>query len=125
MNEKRKDALAGERGRANEETKESCLDNECGLSLAGGNTESDQNNGGCRRHSGRRRVHGDAQLAVLGGGLILMQVRGLSEGEQRQEDQAQRGDGNPEAMLWHAAFSELDIDAHAHTFNTSLSRATI
>ena len=82
----RKDALAGDWGRADEEAGKSLPGNDSGLDPRRGCPEGDHDNdgwGGCR---GRRRMHGDAQLAVVGVSLIGVQVRGLSEGQQGQED---------------------------------------
>lgn len=45
---------------------------------------------GCRNHrGGRHRVHHNAQLAVVGIGLVGMQMRHLGNGQKREQDEAQ------------------------------------
>ena len=46
----------------------------------------DDGRSGCRH--GRQRVHHNAQLAVVGVGLVGVQVRYLGDGQQRQKDKA-------------------------------------
>lgn len=62
--------------------------NEEGLGLRGGRTHLHQRNGGGRGRDGRRRVHHDAQLAVIGVGLVRVQVGDLGHGQQGKKDKA-------------------------------------
>jgi hypothetical protein len=85
---KRKDALAGERRWANEEANLPLAGNYDGLGLGCGSSQlhdDDDCRSGCDR---RDRVHGDAELAMIGVALTGMQVRDLSDGERGKKDEA-------------------------------------
>ncbi|MDR3754096.1 MAG: hypothetical protein P4K93_09990 [Terracidiphilus sp.] len=43
-------------------------------------------------NDGNHRVHDDAQLAVIGVGLVGVQVRNLGDGQKRQQDKTHGGD---------------------------------
>ena len=90
----RRDALAGAGRRADEEAELGLADSQNGLGLRDGGAEEHKDNdrgGNCR---GRHRVHGDAQLAMIGVGIAGVQVRDLGYGQKRQQEQA-HGDDNP------------------------------
>jgi hypothetical protein len=81
---KRDDALAGDRRRANEEANLPLAGNDDELGLGRGSSQlhnEDVRRSGCDR---RNRVHGDAELAMIGVALAGVQVRDLSNGERRQ-----------------------------------------
>ncbi len=94
---KRKDALAGDGRGANEEANLPLAGNYYRLGLGRGSSQlhdDDDCSSGC---DWRDRVHGDAELAMIGVALAWVQVRDLSNGERGQKDEAQDGDGGQEA----------------------------
>jgi hypothetical protein len=62
--------------------------NEDGLGLRSGSAQVHKHNDGRSYRSGHHRVHDDAQLAVIGIGLVGVQVRNLSHRQHRQQYQA-------------------------------------
>jgi hypothetical protein len=94
---KRNDALAGDRRRANEEANLPLAGNYDRLGLGRGSSQlhnDDDCGSGC---DGRDRVHGDAELAMIGVALAGVKVRDLSNSERSQEDEAQDCDGRQKA----------------------------
>jgi len=85
---KRKDALQGDGGRANKETDLPLMGNCDGFGLRGGGAKVHEHDDGSGDRSRRHRVHDDAQLAVIGVGLVGMDVRNLGYGQHRQQSQA-------------------------------------
>jgi hypothetical protein len=61
------------------------------LGLGRRGSQLHQNDGSRRNRRGRHRVHHDAQLAVIGIGLVGMQVRNLGYGQDRQQGKAYGG----------------------------------
>jgi hypothetical protein len=53
------------------------------------NADLDHHDSGRSDRSRGRRVHGDAQGAVVGGGFSLMDVRNLNDREEGQKEKAQ------------------------------------
>jgi len=94
---RRKDALAGDRRRANEEANLPLTGNYDGLGLGRGSTQLHDDNDGRRGCDRRDRMHGDAELAVIGIALAWVQVSDLSNGERGQKDEAQNRDGRQKA----------------------------
>jgi len=88
---RRGDALAGDWGWANKETRLALPRHEDGLGLGSGSPELHKNDGRHSGSNGRCRVHDDAQRAVVRVIGIGMEVGNLSYGEQRQQDKANRG----------------------------------
>ena len=125
LNERRNDALAGDRRRANEEANLPLAGNYDGLGLGRGSSQlhdDDDCRSGC---DGRDRVHGDAELAVIGVALARVQVRDLCNGERGQKDETQDGDGRQKAKreaasnaascaLWGAAFAAENCSESRH-----------
>src|ERR1700722_8731448 len=122
---KRSDALAGERRRANEEANLPLAGNYDGFSLGRGSSQLHDNDDGRSGCDGRDRVHGDAELAMIGVALAGVQVRDLSNGKRGQKDEAQDGDGRQEAgrdaipcaascALWGAAFAAENCGESRH-----------
>jgi hypothetical protein len=62
--------------------------NDDGLGLRGGRTHLHQLDGGRRGRDRHRRVHHDAQLAMIGVGLAGVQVGDLGHGQQGKKDKA-------------------------------------
>ena len=118
-------ALAGDRRGSNEEANLPLAGNYDGLGLGRGSSQlhdDDDCGSGC---DGRDRVHGDAELAVIGVALAGMQVRDLGNGERGQKDEAQDGDGRQKAKreaasnaascaLWGAAFAAENCGESRH-----------
>jgi hypothetical protein len=94
---RRKDALAGDRRRANEETNLPLAGNYDGLGLGRGSSQLHDDDDGRSGSHGRHRVHCDAELAMIGVALARMQVGDLSNGERGQKDEAQDCDGRQKA----------------------------
>jgi hypothetical protein len=86
---KTEDALAGDWRRADEETGGETPGDDDGLGLGRGCSQLHENDGGCNRRDGHRRVHDDAKLAVIGVGRVGVQVRDLRKGEQGKQEEAQ------------------------------------
>jgi len=85
---RRKDALPGNGRRANEKADLPLVGNDDGIGLGrGGSQLHDHNHRRGHRH-GHHRVHHDAQLAVIGVGLVGVQVRNLGYGQHCQQNQA-------------------------------------
>ena len=63
--------------------------------------QDDQNDRGGNHRNRSRRVHGDAQLAMIRVALEYVVVRHLDEGQKRQQGQTQQS-GSPKS-LWPAA----------------------
>lgn len=67
----------------------------------------DQNHD-CRGHRNRRRrVHGNAQLAMVGIAAERMHVRDLSNGQQRQQGKTQHSDRRQSAQLCRPSTAEM------------------
>lgn len=62
-----------------------------GLKNRRGALNLDQNNHGGRDRHRRRRMHHDAQRAVVGIGVKLVHVRDLRDGQQRKQEQTEHG----------------------------------
>jgi hypothetical protein len=93
---RRKDALAGDRRRANKEANLPLAGNYDGLGLGRGSSQLHDDDDGRSSGHGRHCVHGDAELAMVGIALAWVQVRDLSNGERGKKDEAQDGDGRQE-----------------------------
>jgi hypothetical protein len=94
---RRKDALAGERRRANEEANLPLAGNYDRFGLRRGSSQlhdDDDCRSGC---NGRNRVHCDAKLAMIGIALAGVEVRDLSNGECGKKDETQDGHGRQKA----------------------------
>lgn len=63
------------------------MGNNDGIGLRRGSSQLHDDNDGRGGGNRRQRVHGDAQLTMVGVRLVRVQVRGLSQGEHRQQDQ--------------------------------------
>jgi hypothetical protein len=94
---KRKDALTGDRRRANEEANLPLAGNYDGLGLGRGSSQLHDDDDGRGGSHGRHRVHCDAELAMIGVALARMQVRDLSNGKRGQKDEAQDRDRRQKA----------------------------
>ena len=66
--------------------------NEDGLGLRSGSAQVHKHNDSCSYRGGHQRVHDDAQLAVIGVGLVGMGVRNLGYGQHGQQNQAKHRD---------------------------------
>ncbi len=97
LNGRRKDALAGDRRRANEEANLPLAGNDDGLGLGRGRSQLHDDDDGSSSGNGHHRVHDDAQLAVIGVGLVGVEVRDLGYGQHRQQEQAEDCHGRQEA----------------------------
>jgi hypothetical protein len=89
----RKDALAGDGRRPNEEANLPLASNYDGLSRGSGGSQLHDDDDSRRRRNRDYRVHHDAQLAVIRVGVVRVKVRSLSDGQHRQQDQAEHRDG--------------------------------
>jgi len=87
----RKDALQGDGRRADKEADLPLVGNEDGLGLRSRSAQVHEHDNSRRNRRGRHRMHDAAQLAVIGIGLVGMQVRNLGYGQNRQQDKAQSG----------------------------------
>ena len=63
-------------------------DDDVRLSRGSRGADRHQDNGGCRGSCGHCRVHHDAQLAVIGVGLVRVQVGDLGYDQQGKQDKA-------------------------------------
>ncbi len=68
------------------------MGNDDGLGLGRGGSQLHDHNHSRGSGNGHHRVHDDAQLAVIGVGLVGMQVRDLGHGQHRQQSQAKHRD---------------------------------
>jgi hypothetical protein len=75
------DALAGDWGRTNEEPGLALASDHDGLSLLGWGPKLDKHDRSCGRRSRNHRMHDNAQLAVVGVGLVRVKVRYLRNGK--------------------------------------------
>jgi hypothetical protein len=94
---KRMDALQGDRRGSDEEAELGFPGHQDWLSNRNRDAQAHKQdrNRGSRR--GRHRVHHDAQLAVIGIGLVAVYVRNLRNGQERHQDQAHGGDNRQKA----------------------------
>jgi len=104
---KRKDALAGGWRRADEVVREELAGGWRGLRLRSRFSQLHQNHCGRQGSNRNQRVHHDAQLAVVGVGLVGMKVRDLSHGEQRQQDKAHARNKQRECLPGAALSAEM------------------
>jgi hypothetical protein len=84
----RKDAPTDRRG-TNKEAELGSPDHHVRLGLGSRSAQAHKHDRNRGNRRGRHGVHRDAQLAVIGVGLVGMQVRDLRYGQKRQQDQAQ------------------------------------
>jgi len=73
------------------------VSNEDGIGLENGSSQLHDHNDGCGGRNGHHRMHHDAQLAMIGVGLVGMDVRNLGHGQHRQQNQAKRRHSRHEA----------------------------
>ena len=104
------DALAGDWRGTNEEPQLALPGNDSGLALGRGCSTLDQYD--CRRsgRDGRQGVHDNAQLAVIGVGLVRVEVCCLSDGQQGQKDEAQHSNDRQKVMPGAAACAEICLE---------------
>jgi hypothetical protein len=121
LNGRRNDALAGDRRRANEEANLPLAGNYDWLGLGRGSSQLHDDDDGSSGGNWCDRVHGDAELAMIGVALARVQVRDLCNGECGQKDETQDGDGRQEAKreaascaLWGAAFAAENCSESRH-----------
>jgi hypothetical protein len=89
--------LAGAGRGTDEEPGLALPDHDEGLGLGRGGAQLHHHNDGrCGRHW-RQCVHHDAQLAMIGVGLVGVKVRYLGHGKERQQDKTHHGDHRQEA----------------------------
>jgi hypothetical protein len=125
LNGRRNVALAGDRRRANEEANLPLAGNNDWLGLGRGSSQLHDDDDGSSGGNWRDRVHGDAELAMIGIALAWVQVRDLSNGERGQKDETQDGDSRQKAKreatssaascaLWGAAFAAENCSESCH-----------
>ena len=89
---KAEDALAGDWGRTNEEPYLGLPGNDDWLGLGCGGSQLHKDDRRCNNCNRYRRVHHDAQLAMVSVRGARMEVSHLGDGQHRQKDQAQTCD---------------------------------
>jgi hypothetical protein len=94
---KRKDALAGDRRGANEEANLPLAGNYDGLGLGRGSSQLHDDDDFRRSGNGNHSVHDNAQLAVIGVGIVRMKMSDLGYGQHRQQKQAEDCHGRQKA----------------------------
>lgn len=94
---KRNDALAGDRRRANEEANLPLAGNYYRLGLGRGSSQLHDDDDGRSGGDGNHCVHDNAQLAVIGVGIVRMKMSDLGYGQHCQKDEAQDSDGGQKA----------------------------
>jgi hypothetical protein len=102
---KRKDALRGDRRRANKEADLPLVGNDDRFGLRRGGSQLHDHNHSRSGGNWHHRVHDDAQLAVIRVGLVRVQVCNLRHRQHRQQDQAKHGNRRHKAGP-RAAFPE-------------------
>jgi hypothetical protein len=107
---KREDALAGNRGRADKEARLALPNHKDGLGLRRGRPQLHQNDGQCRNSDRRRRVHDDAQRAMVCIAFVGVQVGNLGHDKQCQQHNANHRNGREEAARCAAFRAELCLE---------------
>jgi hypothetical protein len=77
--------------------------------------DPDQGDGNRRDRDRRRRMHDDAQRAMVGGAFLRMNVRHLDYGQQREQDQAHHRRGIHRAGSGAARAGELCPESRQKT----------
>jgi hypothetical protein len=88
LNEDGEDALAGAWRGANKEASLALPDHADWRSPWDEDSQSHNLDDGCQGRDWHHRVHHNAQLAMISVGLVLVNVRNLGYGQQRQKDKA-------------------------------------
>ena len=97
LNQRRKDASAGDWGRPNEQPHLTLPGDNQRLGLGRGGTQFHQNDGGRHGGDGCGSVQGDAQLTVVGVDRIGVQMGDLRERNGRKQHQAQASDNREQS----------------------------
>jgi hypothetical protein len=77
------------------------------LKYRGGDFDLDENDDRSHNRDRRRRMHRDAQRAMVGIAFERMHVRHLDHGQQRQQDKTQHGDHRQSTWLCAAFPAEI------------------